>query len=64
MGDHASSMLAHLKNRFSNVFSDPTFPASRDESSHHHIKLRDESADLPRKKLYPLDQVELAALKE
>jgi hypothetical protein len=30
----------------------------------HHIVLKDPAFDPPRKKLYPLDDVELAALKE
>ena len=37
---------------------------ARGELFQHRIRLKDESADPPRRKIYPLDAVESAALKE
>ena len=37
---------------------------SRGEHSQHHIRLKNDQIDPPRKKLYPLDAIELQALKE
>ena len=47
------------------MFADPKFPIKR-ENPHlyeHRIRLKDESAPPPRRKIYPLDEVELAELK-
>ena len=57
-------MLESLKSSHSNIFKEPKYPVSRDTLYQHEIKLKDPNADPLRKKLYPLDAVELAALKE
>ena len=57
-------MLESLKKSHSNIFEEPKYPVARDSLYQHEIKLKDPNADPPRKKLYPLDAVELAALKE
>jgi hypothetical protein len=54
-----------LKAAYPRVFADPTFPTERaDPDFYHKITLVDDKATPPRKKLYPLDSLELAALKE
>ncbi len=48
------------------MFAEPTFPIDRAGTGvdfEHEIRLKDESADPPKRKLYPLDNVELAELK-
>ena len=57
-------MLETLKTSHSSIFEEPKYPVSRDTLYQHEIKLKDPNADPPSKKLYPLDAVELAALKE
>ncbi len=56
--------MTELKCDFPRVFEEPTFPVDRPAHQRHYIKLKDEGKDPPRKKLYPLDDVEMAALKE
>ena len=64
LGALAKDTLADLKREFPRVFEEPTYPVERPPLFQHHIRLKDKTKDPPRKKLYPLDQVELAALKE
>ena len=47
------------------MFAEPTYPVERKnpELYEFHIRLRDERADPPRRKIYPLDARELAELK-
>ena len=48
------------------MFSEPTFPIDRSAVGiefEHEIRLKDETADPPKRKLYPLDNVELEELK-
>ena len=48
------------------VFSEPVFPIEREnpELYEHRIRLKDEAAQPPRRKIYPLDPNELAELKK
>jgi hypothetical protein len=49
------------------VFSEPTYPVVRDGNAidfYHYIKLKDPSLDPPKRRLYPLDAVELEELKK
>ena len=64
LGSHASATLAEIKLAHPCVFEEPVFSVGREEGWQHKILLRDEGKDPPRKKLYPLDLVEQAALKE
>ena len=49
-------MLEHLKTKYPVVFSTPTFPIDRGEIVFEHkINLRDNNAEPPKKRLYPLD---------
>ena len=48
------------------MFSEPTYPVDRSDCPvifEHKIPLVDESAPPPKRKLYPLDSVELVELK-
>ena len=56
--------MEQLKRDFPRVFEEPTFPVDRPAHQRHYIKLKDPTKDPPRKKLYPLDAVELAVLKD
>ena len=62
----AANCLQDLKTQFPSVFAEPQFPIVRDDSVHfeHRIRLKDEAAPPPRRKIYPLDQEELAELKK
>lgn len=62
----AADCLQDFKDKFPSVFADPVFPIVRDASVQfeHRIRLKDESAPPPRRKIYPLDQTELAELKK
>ena len=64
LGSEAKNMLELLKTSHSSIFEEPDYPVPRDTLFQHEIKLKDPRADPPRKKLYPLDAVELAVLKE
>lgn len=57
-------MLEALKTSHSKVFAEPVYPVDRDELFQHQIRLKDPAADPPRRKIYPLDAVESAALKD
>ena len=47
------------------VFEEPTYPLKRDDPDFYHkIRLLNEQDQPPRKKLYPLDENELKALKD
>lgn len=45
------------------MFTEPTFPVAREKEFEHHIKLTDPNAPPPKRRLYPLDEVELQELK-
>ena len=49
--------LQRLKNKFPSVFSDPVYPVDRSGGIvfEHSIPLKDENADPPKRRLYPLD---------
>ena len=62
----AESELSRLKTKYSDVFSEPTYPIDRSDAPmqfEHQIPLKDESAEPPKRKLYPLDARELEELK-
>ena len=62
----ASDCLQELKAHYPSVFAEPKFPIVHNNSVHfeHRIRLKDESAPPPHRKIYPLDQEELAELKK
>ena len=53
----STKVLQQLQEKYSSVFSEPTFPIQRPnpEAFEHRIRLRDEAAPPPRRKIYPLD---------
>ena len=58
--------MQYLKNKYSTVFSEPEYPVDRSNCPQifeHAIPLKDENAPPPKRKLYPLDGVELEELK-
>ena len=62
----AQSMIELLKQKYGTVFTEPQYPIDRSDvgvNFEHEIVLKDPSADPPKRKLYPLDNVELAELK-
>ena len=64
LNELANTELARLKSEFSEVFETPVFPVKREnECFEHRIPLVDETADPPKRRLYPLDNTELAELK-
>ena len=63
----ADSELQRLKNQYSDVFADPSYPIDRSDAPikfEHQIPLKDENAERPKRKLYPLDARELEELRE
>ena len=54
-----------MKKQFPSVFADPVYPVDRSGGRvfKHTIPLKDESANPPKRRLYPLDQEELLELK-
>lgn len=64
LNELANTELARLKSEFPEVFETPVFPVKRDnECFEHRIPLVDETADPPKRRLYPLDSTELNELK-
>ena len=64
LNDLANTELARLKSEFSEVFETPVFPVKREnECFEHRITLVDETADPPKRRLYPLDNTKLVELK-
>lgn len=64
MSELADSELSRLKLEFPEVFETPVFPVKREnECFEHKIPLVDETADPPKRRLYPLDNTELTELK-
>ncbi len=62
----AVQQLAHLKYKYPEVFEEPTYPVDRKDcpvNIEHEIKLADPGAAPPKRKIYPLDNVELEELK-
>lgn len=56
-----------LKNKYPEVFVEPTYPVDRagcPTNIEHTIRLVDEKAPPPKRKIYPLDNVELEELKK
>jgi hypothetical protein len=54
-----------LKRDFVSVFEEPVYPVKRDGYVFEHkIPLLDESLPPPKRRLYPLDSVELEELKK
>lgn len=56
-----------LKTKYPEVFCEPKYPVDRSDGPmkfEHAIPLVDENASPPKRKLYPLDTVELAELKK
>jgi hypothetical protein len=65
LSELAVSELARLKSEFPAVFSEPKYPVKRDGNVfEHRIPLVDENAAPPKRRLYPLDGVELDELKK
>lgn len=63
----AASELENLKKKYPQVFADPVYPVDRSACEvqfEHSIPLVDEGAPPPKKRLYPLDSVELVELKK
>ncbi len=63
----ADSMIKVLKKKYGSVFEEPTYPIDRSDTGvkfEHEIALKDPGADPPKRKLYPLDNVELEELKK
>ncbi len=56
--------MQQLKTEFSTVFTEPTFPIARPDHLQHKIELQDPTAPPPKRRLYPLSDVELTELKE
>lgn len=58
-------MLDELQRTYPAVFQEPAFPIQRPNPKmyEHKIRLKDEDAPPPRRKIYPLDQKELEELK-
>jgi hypothetical protein len=55
-----------LKLKYPEVFVEPKYPVNRDKCSNnieHEIRLKDESAAPPKRRIYPLDNAELEELK-
>ena len=54
----SKQILDELKNKFSHVFEEPVYPVQRVDDTidyKHYIRLKDEGADPPKRRLYPLD---------
>ena len=63
----ATQQLEKLKQKYPSVFAEPVYPVDRTDCPvlfEHAIPLKDESAAPPKRRLYPLDSVELAELKK
>jgi hypothetical protein len=63
----AKESLERLKAKYPEVFSEPKYPVSRegcDVNIKHQIRLVDESAPPPKRRIYPLDNSELEELKK
>ena len=56
--------MKNLKNKFSTVFTEPSFPISRPKHQQQNIKLLDPTQPPPNRRLYPLNETELIELKE
>ncbi len=56
----AVEFLSELKYNFPSVFVEPKYPVERSDASgidfKHYIRLKDEGADPPKRRLYPLDE--------
>ncbi len=60
----ADQELKRLKVKYPSVFEEPVYPVKRSgKVFEHSIPLKDESAEPPKRRLYPLDKDELAELK-
>ncbi len=53
----AEAELSRLKREYSSVFSEPTYPVDRSGGRvfEHTIPLKDDEAQPPKRRLYPLD---------
>ena len=63
----AQQQMQCLQSKYSSVFSEPTYPVDRSDCPQifeHKIPLMDENQPPPKRKLYPLDDVELTGLKK
>ena len=63
----AQKELKRLQQKYPVVFGEPQYPIDRSDCKDdfvHKIPLRDPEAPPPKRKLYPLDNVELAELKK
>lgn len=64
----AKAVIEKLKSKFPTVFSEPVFPIDRgpeiNKLFEHEINLDPVDAPPPKKRLYPLDNVELEELKK
>ena len=59
--------MRRIKRKHPTVFAEPKYPVDRTDTGHvfqHSIPLKDESADPPKRRLYPLDAEELVELKQ
>ena len=45
------------------MFEEPKYPITRKQNFEHTIKLKDPNAQPPKRRLYPLDELELKELK-
>ena len=61
------STLADLETQFPRVFEEPVYPVQRPGLTvnfEHKIDRKDESADPPKRKIYPLDPAEMEQLRK
>ena len=60
--------MCELKGEFPQVFEEPVYPVERSVNVatdfRHYIKLKDPTLDPPKRRLYPLDDIELVELKK
>jgi hypothetical protein len=62
----AAQQLAALKSKYPEVFVEPKYPVNRSSCPNnieHEIRLKDEQAPPPKRRIYPLDNAELEELK-
>ena len=67
LADVAKSTLADLEKTFPTVFQEPQYPVQRPGLTvdfEHKIDKKDESADPPKRKIYPLDPEEMDELRK
>jgi hypothetical protein len=62
LSDVARDFLAKLKSKHGKIFEEPVYPIVRRDATldyQHYIHLKDKNLDPPKRRLYPLDEIEL-----